>query len=335
MKNRSQHKTIALLVCVIGTAVSLFIVFGLIEHFVNKAENASLEEAAAYVTDTPGGQIYYEDAWYIPRESIRTMLVLGIDKQNNGSESEERQTSEQVDFLALLVMDEEKESFRILHLNRDTMTDILQTDIAGVEYGTFKGQLALAHAYGSSDGARCRNTVHAVENLLYNVEIDHYMSLTMDAVAILNDSVGGVTLPLLDDFTDLDAAYTRDAVVTLTGEQALTYVRARSELEDSSNLSRMERQRQYIGALFEAFNASEKNDAEDSLETLLQINEYMVSDCTVEQLSSLTETLSGYTYQGILTLAGEAVMGKEYMEFYIDEAAAQKTVMELFYEPSE
>ena len=89
-----------------------------------------------------------------------------------------------MDFLALLLIEKEAERFRILHLNRDTMTDIPMVDAAGIVNGSFRGQLALAHAYGSHDGSRCRNTVRAVENLLYGIEIDHYLSLTMDAVAI-------------------------------------------------------------------------------------------------------------------------------------------------------
>jgi len=330
MKNKSRYKTIVLLICVIGAVFSLISVFGLIEHQVNKTENLLLSAETTAAAQKTVGQIFYNGNWYRPKESVQTLLVLGIDKLSTGTE--ERKTSEQVDFLALLVMEEARNSYRILYLNRDTMTDILQIDSAGVEYGSFRGQLALAHAYGSNDGARCRNTVKAVENLLYNIEIDHYMSLTMDAVAILNDSVGGVTLQLLDDFTALDDTFIRDAVVTLTGQQALTYVRARGELEDSSNLSRMERQSQYIRALIEAFSASESNE-EHSFETLLAVNEYMVSDCTIEQLSTLVEKLKGYTCSETLTLSGEAVQGYEYMEYHIDEAAAQQTVLELFFEP--
>ncbi len=328
MKNKSQHKFFALPVCLIVVAVSLVFVFGLIEHLVSKTEN-SLPEDTTSASGNSGGQFYYKDTWYVPKKSAETLLVLGIDKRLDGSE--DRETSEQVDFLALLVIEEEKERFRILHLNRDTITDIPQTDrMTGLETGRFRGQLALAHAYGSHEESRCRNTVRAVENLLYSTEIDHYLSLTMDAVAILNDSVGGVTLPLLDDLEGLGR---RDETVTLTGEQALYYVRERSALEDSSNLRRMERQRQYIGALFGKFAGFAENNEENTFETLVRINEYMVSDCTAEQLSALAEQLSGYTFDGTLTLAGEAVQGAEYMEFHIDEAAARQTVVDLFYEP--
>ena len=37
-------------------------------------------------------------------------------------------------------------------------------------------------------------------NFLMDVKIDHYISLTMDSVAVMNDLVGGVEVTVLDDF---------------------------------------------------------------------------------------------------------------------------------------
>ena len=59
--------------------------------------------------------------------------------------------------------------------------------------GSINRQLSLAHAYGDTPAARCRNTVTAVSGLLYGIEIDHYISLSMDGVIILNNLAGGVT----------------------------------------------------------------------------------------------------------------------------------------------
>lgn len=330
MKNKRQNHKLVLLVCLIVFVAVMVLAIDLIDQASNKVDvlPSVAEESNKY-----SGELYYESNWYVPKDSLETILFLGIDKQiaSGGNRAE----SEQVDFLVLLLMDTETKSFRLLHLNRDTMTDIIQTDITGMKIGTFRGQLALAHAYGTNDNSRCRNTVKVVENLLYGIEIDHYLSLTMDAVSILNDSVGGVTLTLLDDFSYVDPSYTKGTEVTLKGADALTYVRARSAQEDSSNLSRMERQRQYIGALFDTFVAFNQHNKENSFDTLLKVNEYMVSDCTIDQLNQLIEQLGSYTYDGIHVLDGEAIQGQEYMEYIIDEAAAQRTVVDLFYERME
>ena len=84
------------------------------------------------------------------------------------------------------------------------MTQIRILGVTGEPAGTFTGQLALAHTYGSGEEDSCENTVLAVSNLLYGMEIDHYVSLTMDGVALLNDLVGGVTVEVLDDFSGID-----------------------------------------------------------------------------------------------------------------------------------
>lgn len=327
MRNKSRQRAIVLSVFIFVAAAVMMFVFGLIEHTFDKTGNVPAEDPSA-AAGLSEGTLFYNNSWYVPREQLETLLILGIDKRLEGPEAENRSDSEQVDFLALLVLDEETESFRILHLNRDTIADIPMSDAAGIVTGTFRGQLALAHAYGSHDGSRCRNTVRAVEELLYGSEIDHYLSLTMDAVAVLNDSIGGVVVTLPTDMDDLGK---RGDVVELTGEQALYYVRERSGLEDSSNLMRMERQQQYIGSLLDAFSETTENNKENTLETLIRINEFVVSDCTAEQLSALVEKLGGYKFDGILTLSGKAVEGKEFMEFYIDETAARKTVVDLFY----
>ena len=173
----------------------------------------------------------------------------------------------------------------------------------------------------------------AVSNLLYGVEVDHYVSMTMDGVALLNDLVGGVTLEVLDDFSGIDDTLVQGETVTLQGQQALTYVRSRGGLEDSSNLHRMERQRQYLSALQGQLSSKAQSDEGFTLEALLQLNEYLVSDCTVEQLSALGDNLAQYKVNDILTTQGEAQAGEEFMEFTVDETALQQLVLDVFYEP--
>ena len=165
------------------------------------------------------------------------------------------------------------------------------------------------------------------------MEIDHYVSLTMDAVPILNDMVGGVPVTVLDDFTAIDPELAPGDTVLLRGEQALAYVRTRRELEDSSNLHRMERQRQYMSSFLEQFQSAIREDQEFLVDAVLSIADCMVSDCTVEQLSGLAENIQEYQFNGVRTSEGEAVQGEEYMEFHVDEEALQALVTELFYQP--
>ena len=123
--------------------------------------------------------------------------------------------------------------------------------------------------------------------------------------------------------------------MTLQGQQALTYVRSRGGLEDSTNLHRMERQRQYLSALQGQLSSKAQSDEGFTLEALLQLNEYLVSDCTVEQLSALGDNLAHYEIGDILTTQGQAQVGEEFMEFTVDETALKQLVLDVFYEPVE
>ncbi len=226
----------------------------------------------------------------------------------------------------------ENSSYEALYINRDTMTDIQMLGVRSEKAGTFEWQLALAHTYGSGSHDSCRNTVDAVENLLYGINIDHYMSFTMDAVAKINDSVGGVTVTLLDDFTHIADDMTKGSNITLIGEMALRYVRDRNGLENNTNTARMERQKQYLAVLKEKLMQALKNDEMYMVKLLEDVDEYVVSDLTVNQLSRMSGRLGGYTDCGSLSVAGEALKGEEFMEFYADDDELKRQVTELFFD---
>lgn len=324
MNIRSKKKAVLLVVCLLAVIVIAAGGFRLAEKMLDGTETR--QTMADSQSQDGVGRTYYQGVWYEPNDSVETVLVLGIDRFMDGTGG--REDSQQSDFLALLVLDHAAETFQLVQLNRDTMTDIPLRDITGVEYTTRYAQLALAHVYGGKEeSSRCRNAVSAVRNLFYGAPIDHYLSLTMDAVATLNDAVGGVTVHIEEDMTAVDAAFTQGADVTLIGTQALSFVRARGGLEDSTNVSRMARQRQYLSALFEKFTT----ESIKSTEVYLQLNDTMTSDLTLDQLTSLEKWLKTYSYTGIRTLDGESVKGEEYMEFYVNEDALQEMIIELFY----
>ena len=64
----------------------------------------------------------------------------------------------------------------------------------------------------------------------------------------------------------------------------------------------------------------------------LEISQYVQSDLTVTQMEHLSTDLAEITFAPITTIDGKAVKGEEFMEFYVDEAALERTVMSLFYQ---
>jgi hypothetical protein len=61
----------------------------------------------------------------------------------------------------------------------------------------------------------------------------------------------------------------------------------------------------------------------------------MVSNCTVDQLSAIAQTIIDYEFTGIRTIEGDSVVGEKYMEFFPEPESLKKNVVELFYIPKD
>ena len=276
--------------------------------------------------------IKHEGVEYVLKENVETFLVLGLDTfGEEAANTDSYNNNKQADFLLLIVFDHDAKAYSAIQINRDTVVDVNVLGVAGNKVDTVRKQIALAHTYGNGKDLSCHNTADAVSSLLMGITVNHYMSVTMDAVEIMNDLVGGVELEVLDDFSGIDESLVKGQTVLLQGEQALTYVRARKELEDSSNTARMERQRQYVRALFETFDKRAAEDEEFVLDATLKMGDYLISDRSATQLQALAEKLSEYEFLGVKNIEGESVRGEEFMEFHPEEASVKNVIIDLFY----
>lgn len=271
---------------------------------------------------------------YVRNEDVQTILVMGLDKFDDSLDNSGYYNDQQADFLMLFAIDNVNKRYSAIHLNRDTMAEINVLGVAGEKIDTVVAQLALAHTYGNGKAVSCRNTSDAVSGLLKNLDIQHYVSVTMDAVPIFTDLVGGVEVMVQDDFTGIDDTLLMGETVTLHGEHALNFVRTRYGLEDSSNSARMVRQREYVSSLFDAFNAKIKSDDDFVLKASMELSPYIFANYTTEQLENLLVNLVDYEFDEIYSLDGEYRVGTKFMEFYLDEDEINRVLLELFYTPA-
>ena len=278
---------------------------------------------------------FFNGKAYIPKENIETILLLGIDSEGEPQAAAGYRNTDQCDVIMLLVIDHDEQTYGLIQLNRETMTDITVIGATGEFLRYDNTQLAFAHTYGTGLNDSCEYTADAVSWLLYGQTIDHYASFSMDTIGILNDQVGGVTVTVPVDMTSKDPAMEEGATITLQGDQAETFVRSRMGLEDSSNSERMERQKIFLNAWRDQFCELAGDDAGFALELIMKVSQYMVSDMDAGQLSDVANELIDYTSNGIYTIEGESVQGEEFMEFYADDASIQSVVAELFYNETE
>ena len=333
-KSRKSNGPIVLtilLLVVIGVGL-----FGIYRWQRQQDEQAAALAAAAEAEEDYLGKklvLHVDGEDYALRSDLDTYLIIGLDKFTDTlSDPSYHTNNQQADFLFLMVVDKTAKSYTAIHLNRDAMTEIQRLGMSGKKIGTFTGQLALSHTFGSGEKDSCRNTVLAVSRYLLDVPVEHYFSLTMDAIPMLNDLVGGVTVHIDDNFSAIDPSLEQGKDIRLKGQQALTFVRSRHHVDDGSNLSRMNRQREYIRGLYEQISKLLQESDSFARSLASHLADFSVSDLTTTDLANLADQLKDYRFTGIRTIAGEAKLGEKYIEFYTDEDALQSLVLELFFQ---
>ncbi len=275
--------------------------------------------------------VEYGGKTYELKKNVEAFLVLGLDKAPGSVSPDANKTDIQADFIMLFVFDNDERTCSALHINRDTIAEMNILGINGNPVDTVKKQIALSYNYGNGEKISCRNTLDSVSTLLHGMRIDHYFSVTMDAVPIYNDLLGGVEVEILDDFSGIDDALVKGERVTLTGRQALTYVRTRQGLPDETNLSRMVRQRQYLSALRKKTVETLSADDGFAVEATTEMAGHTVTDRSVTQMQELLRKFSEYDFIEAREIEGETKIVDGLVEFHPDEDSLLQTVIETFY----
>ena len=295
-----------------------------------------LESTVFYDRELAGEQIKTktisrDGVKYFPRQDLTVVMFLGIDQFGPVVAKTNETNESNADMVALLIFDETNQNCSILYLNRDTMLHVPVLNDAGNPVGSVYGQLTLAHLYGTGLEDSCENTKVAVSNFLYGIRIDHYVSMNMDAISILNDAVGGVTVNVTDDFSRADPSIPMGEV-TLRGSQAVSYVRGRRDVGDGLNISRMDRQKEYLQGFIGNMRGTLQGNDERLIKIYEEIAPYIVTDCSANTVTSMMQRYADYTIDRYVTPEGENVLG-EYMEFYADEEKLDDLIIDLFYAP--
>jgi len=260
------------------------------------------------------------------------ILLIGVDEEGVGADGAYR-SGGQADFLLLLSIDRNRKTITPVHIDRDTMAQVPVYGPFGDAAGTRTMQLCLAHAFGSSEQQRCENTAQAVSNLLGGVRIDHYLSLSMDGIARLNDALGGVLVTLNDDFSHLDPAMLPGVTLTLQGKQAEYYVRGRYGVGDNTNAGRMARQRTFIEAAIRLFSQQAEQNAAFAAELLETLSPFMHTTLTSAWLMDHTYPFTRYARADVQALEGTHTLGQDgFIEFHPDQQALTDLLTRLIYE---
>lgn len=330
MKNETK-KIVLFVVFLLGialVAVALFAIDGIL----------GLSDSDEPIPSSPIGDIekdmntvYIDGEAYYRKKNVVNYLIMGIDSFGEVGDG----GVGQADFIMVLSFDVSNKTYTMIPVNRDTMTEIEIFDVFDNSMGKRVEQIALSHAYGSSmelsNVRKCQSTASAVGALLYGVKFEECVSMTMDAVCKTVDTLGGVELVMEEDWTEIDPSYTKGAKITLDGQAALGFIRARGALTDSSNIARMRRQEQFLNAFIQRLSVLAMND-EELMEAYDKVAPYLVTSSGADPLIEIADKVSVYKSNGTVSLPGEAKVGEKYMEFYVDDERLKDVVKELFFD---
>lgn len=328
---RSTLIKAALVAAAIVTALVLAYIGG--RYLEEKQYPETRGEMSAGFGEIPKVEI--DGVTYEQKMDLTSLLMIGIDKKST-DEIKGYRDGGQSDLLLLLVIDHKGRTIRQLQIDRDTMTTVNVLGMFGNSAGSRVMQICLSHGYGMDRQERCKNSIKAVEGLLNCPEIDLYTEIPLDAIASLNDLLGGVTVTLEDDFTAADPAMRKGATLTLTGEQAITLVRRRMDVADGTNEARMTRQREFMDAAVPLIR--DKIDESSGFVTTMidTLSPYLTTNMARGRMINEINRSYHYEVEPVQYLSGEYSIGEDgFMEFHANEQSIVDFVLDAFYTKQE
>lgn len=184
---------------------------------------------SAFDKISSGGQTVEEDGTqYTFKDEMVHILILGID---SNEEREEKHKGYRSDVMILLTVDFKNNALSTISIPRDTRVEMNKLDYdTGEVTSRTTNRINAAYAFGGGpDHYGAQNAMDCTEEFLscggrFNIPIDLYISIDMDGIPKLVNTVGGVEV-VLD--RDLEGVGSKGETVTITEETADTYLRER------------------------------------------------------------------------------------------------------------
>lgn len=321
----------AAIISLLGLAIlaTVLIVLNRNEDEAYQSRRGSMSEGFGELkTVTWQGETYREKA------AITTLLIAGIDKPEAAldTNTSDYRSGGQADFLMIIAIDHTDKKIYQLQIDRDTMTEVDILGVFGNEVGTRILQICLSHSFGATPEDNAKYTMRAVRNLLDGLEIDGYYMIDYSAMGVLNDALGGVTVNVDYDMTSVNPAWTQGSTVTLHGQEAEAFVRARKTVGVGTNEERMTRQAEFMSKAIAQMKKKISADLGFGEGLLNSLSTLAVTNMTSKRLVDELNQAYKYETMPIDHPAGEYKIGEgEFMEFYMEDGEAVRWVLDHLY----
>ncbi|MFD4526358.1 LCP family protein [Streptomyces sp. NPDC058470] len=231
-----RHTAIGVAVVLLGAAGTGWAAYEKLNGNIT-ADNDAATELARYEKERPTALV----------RGAQNILLIGSDSRAGDGNAQYGRDSgtERSDTTILLHLAADRRSATAVSLPRDLMVDVPGCRRPD---GTRTEPMFVMFNYAfQAGGSAC--TIRTVEKLT-NIRVDHHMVVDFNGFKEMVDAVDGVRVCLKEPIDDKEAMLKLPAgKVTLNGEQALGYVRARKSIGNGSDTDRMDRQQRFLGAL--------------------------------------------------------------------------------------
>ncbi|WP_052447445.1 LCP family protein [Clostridium polynesiense] len=241
--NKRKHRGVKIVAIILGVLLVLAVSAGAVGYFyLNKIKNIKIDENAVSVSEIPD-TIQNEEGKDIKRNDVTNILLLGVDKEENASDS-----------IIVLSIDNTKKQIKMSSLLRDTYVFYGDNNVNKLNY---------AYNYGGEV-----NSVKVV-NEQFKLDIKDYVKVDFGGLANIIDAIGGIEinvkaneLPLLNSYAKSIAKITGTKYTPLSnsghqkinGQQAVAYSRIR--YVGNFDYERTERQRRVLFAVFDKIKSA-------------------------------------------------------------------------------
>lgn len=324
--NIKKHKK---LIIVLSVVLSLVVVIAAATAIFVKVGEAKLREELTFNDNgltsedayDDADEVYYGGHSYVYNEDLINILCIGVDKSNNTDHRDR-----QADALYLLSLDTNKKLLNVLAISRNTLTDIDIYDIDNEFLNTEKAQICLSYVYGKDDKQSTLLTCKAVSSFLYDVPINAYYTVFMDAIGDIVDAVDGVELIIPDDMTAANPKWKKGKKVMLNKDDALNFIQYRGE----THAPRLERQKLFIDNFVTQAKKAFIKDVLLPVNLYKSIAENSVTDIELSEVSYLASQMANARFT-MHSITGKTGFDGMYETFEADKVALYESVLNLFY----
>jgi LCP family protein required for cell wall assembly len=188
------------------------------------------------------------DQWDRPTsvEGVMNILIIGSDVRSGENADYGDAEGERPDTMLIASVNVDSGAATLVNLPRDLIVDLPGCEpVEGYEgMSPQSGMLNSAMTFG---GVGCQ---WATVEQVTGVHLDHFVMMDFGGFKNIVDAVGGVEMCVPEPINDPKAHLELDAgLQTLDGEDSLGYVRSRYGQGDGSDLSRIDRQQEFMGAM--------------------------------------------------------------------------------------